>query len=151
MGSKCPECGASWDGDHTCQDDFYQMLFWEAEDPRRGEVHHLTVLCYHLQHPSRYSPDGLVYAQQLLVNFVQEGAAPQEVRKQKRDQVDSGRRSWKVTSRSGARGVYTHPVRWTMTAADVVAAGAEAYCESVRAWAQSILVALRELGNSQPE
>jgi hypothetical protein len=120
MGSNCPECGAVWEGGHTCQDDFHQMLFWEAEDLQRREVHHLTVLCYHLQHPSLYSPEGLAYLQQLLYEFVQQGVAPQEVRKRNRTQVDSGRRTWKITARPGAQGAYLHPVMWTMTAADVI-------------------------------
>ncbi len=151
MDTKCPECGAPLVDGRTCQDDFHQMLFWENEDPRRGEVHHLAVLCYHLQHPGLYSPEGLLHARQLLVEFAARGAAPQAVRKQSRGQVDSGRRLWKITSRAGAQGAYTHPVRWAMTAADVVAAGAAAYCGSVRAWAQSILAALRESGNLPPE
>lgn len=69
--SACPECGAAWVGQKMCQDDFHQMLFWEAENPAYGEVHHLMVLCYHLQHPSLYSPEGLTEARKLLAEFVE--------------------------------------------------------------------------------
>jgi hypothetical protein len=31
----------------TCQDNFYQMLYWEAENPALGIVHHLMVLSSH--------------------------------------------------------------------------------------------------------
>jgi hypothetical protein len=46
-----------------------------------------------------------------------------------------------------AHGAYAHPVAWTMTAADVVAAGLDAYDASVRAWAESVLAALRHSCN----
>lgn len=144
--SVCPHCGDTHAGNTTCQDDFYQMLFWESEDPTRGEVHHLMVLCYHLQHPHMYSPDGLRASLGLLVRFVADGALPQQVRAENRDRVDSGKRTWKVTSRPGQEGAYRNVPAWTMTAADVVAGGADAYCANVRAWAQSMVEALRTAG-----
>src|SRR5512145_2930017 len=68
-----PECNAPWQEGQTCQDHFHQMLFWENEHPPLGEVHHLMVLCYHLQHPSLYAPEGLEYAKGLLVDFIERG------------------------------------------------------------------------------
>ena len=143
----CPECGAPWPEGRTCADDFHQLLAWEFEDPRRWEVHHLTVLCYHLQHPSLYSPEGLRDGQQLLVQFVAQGVSPGEIRTRNRSRVDSGKRTWKITARPGAEGAYSHPVPWPMTAAQVVAGGPDAYCDSVRAWAESTLAALKASGN----
>lgn len=119
------------------------MLYWESENPELGVVHHLMVLCYHLQHPSLYSPEGLEYSKGLLVDFVKRGLSTEEVRQRSRDQVDSGKRGWKVTARPDAHGAYDHPVQWTMTAADVVAAGKENYINSVQSWAQSVYEALR--------
>ncbi len=144
----CPECGATWSDGNTCQDYFSQLEAWEFENPaERYAVHHLMVLCYHLQHPSLYAPDGLRYAKQLLVDFVEGGVTPQEVRERSRDTVDSGKRSWKVKARPGLVGSYVHPVHWKMTAADVVAGGADCYCASVRAWAKSALEDIRRSGN----
>ncbi len=114
------------------------MLYWEAEVPARGEVHHLMVLCYHLQHPSLYSPDGLRHALGLLQDFVAHGKAPAEVRRRQRQQVASDQRAWKITARPGAHGAYDRRIAWTMTAADVIAGGADAYCDNVRLWAASI-------------
>lgn len=114
------------------------MLFWEAEFPPLGEVHHLMVLCFHLQHPHLYSPQGLVYARQLLAEFVVNGTPPAEVRQRHRAQVNSRNRNWKITGTAVAFGAYDQPVNWTMTAVDVVADGPDNYCERVRAWAQSI-------------
>jgi hypothetical protein len=36
---------------------------------------------------------------------------------------------------------------WTMTIADVIAAGLDAYATSVQAWAESVLAALQHSGN----
>lgn len=143
--SDCPECNSPLPDDITCQEHFFQLLFWENEVPAYGEVHHLTVLCYHLQHPSLYSPEGLTYARKLLVDFLARGLSPAEVRRHIKDQVDSGNRQAKITSRTGMQGAYPVPVHWTMTISDVVAAGKENYIASVHAWAESILQALEDL------
>lgn len=140
---KCLECGATSIDGQTCETCFHQMLFWEAEYPAYGEVHHLMVLCYHLQHPSLYSPDGLKEARRLLVEFVEHGASPGEVRKRNRARVDSSRRDWKIKATATAHGSYDRAMAWKMTAADVVAGGAEHYCGNVRAWAQLINEALK--------
>lgn len=141
----CPECGALLPDGAPCRAFFDTLLFWENEDmPVRGQVHHLLVLSYHLQHPSLYSPEGLTEARALLTEFVVHGTAPQTVRKQRRTKVASGNRPWAITSRPGHHGVYNLPVRWTMTAADVVAAGADHYVASVTAWAQSIQQSLAD-------
>ena len=134
----CPECGANHIGDRTCQDDFHQMLFWENEEPARGTVHHLMVLCYHLQHPSLYSREGLAYARTLLADFVERGVSSQEARRRNQEAVNSGQRDWSITARPGNKGGYEQPVGWGMTAADVVAGGADQYVENVQRWARSI-------------
>jgi hypothetical protein len=146
--STCPACGAEWRDGRSCQDDFYQMLFWEAENPPLGIVHHLMVLGYHLQHPHLYSPEGLTHAKDfLLVEFVEKGTSTVDVRQQSRDRVNSKNRQWKITARPGFSGSYQYPVKWTMTGADVVARGSENYIESTREWAHSIYDALKASGN----
>ena len=141
---RCPECGAVWANEQTCEDHFHQMLFWEAENPAyAAEVHHLMVLCYYLQHPSLYSPDGLKEARRLLVEFVERGASPGEVRQRNQARVDSSRRDWKIKATATSHGSYDRAVAWPMTAADVVTAGAEQYCDKVRAWAGTINATLK--------
>ncbi len=142
--STCPECGAILNSDQTCTDFFYQMLFWENDDPSRGVVHHLLVLCYHLQHPSLYSAEGLANGRQLLADFIERGLKPEEARKRNSTSVDSGKREWTVTARPGNEGAYERPISWTMTAADVVAGGAANYVENVLAWARASHNALRQ-------
>ena len=144
----CPECGATWPAGQTCQDFFHQMLFWEAEYPAFGaQVHHLMVLCYHLQHPSLYSPEGLDAARKLLEDFIERGLTPEQVRRRNRAAVDSSRRTWKVKATAGSHGAYPDTVRWTMTAADVAASGVDHYCDQVRLWAQSVHMALASFHN----
>jgi len=140
----CPECGAPGQEEKTCQDHFYQMLFWENEYPGHGAVHHLTVLCYHLQHPSLYSPQGLSAGIQLLDDFLEQGISPQEVRQQRGAEVNSRTRTWKIKGTPESHGSYDPPIRWTRTARDVVSGGADHYCESVQTWARSIYEALHQ-------
>ena len=147
MPDHCPECGAMHTGGRTCQDDFHTLLGWEAEYPGYGVVHHLTVLCYHLQHPSLYSLEGLDYAKGLLVDFLEHGKSTEQIRRQNRSRVSSGNRTWKIKGKPGSRGTYAHPVPWTMTAAEVANDDHTRYIENVRAWADSVLEALRSSRN----
>jgi hypothetical protein len=52
--------------------------------------------------------------------------------------ADSSQRKWKIKATATLRGSYQPSIRWAMTAADIVAAGMNNYCDSVRAWAQSV-------------
>jgi hypothetical protein len=144
--SHCPECGAAWSEGLLCQDYFHQMLAWEIENPPLGEVHHLTVLCYYLQHPGLYSPEGLAGAKRLLADFLVRGLSPGQVRRRDRTALDSGKRKYRIAGSPDAHGAYTRPILWTLTAADVVAGGPNAYRDNVRAWAHSILEALQSSG-----
>ena len=138
MSTRCLECGAELADGRTCTDDFHQLLFWENERPELGEVHHLMVLCYHLQHPSLYSAEGLAHARQLLAEFVNEGVSPPEMRRRQRAAVDSGRRGWSVTARPGNRGSYGRAMAWSMTVEDVASGGIDSYQENAREWARLI-------------
>ncbi|HEY7123270.1 MAG TPA: DUF5946 family protein [Ktedonobacterales bacterium] len=143
--SRCPECGAVWQDGLTCQDHFHHMLAWEAEYPDKTlAVHHLLVLCYHLQHPHLYSPEGLQGAKKILFAFVEEGVTPQEMRRRQRAVVDSGKRTWKITGTPTSYGAYAHPIQWPITVVDVAAGGVEDYLGNAQAWARSICEALKK-------
>jgi hypothetical protein len=141
MPDQCPECGATWQDGKTCQDYFHQMLGWEFENSLL-DVHHLMVLCYHLQHPSLYSPEGLLEAKRLLSEFLERGSSPQDVRRRNRLKVDSSKRNWKIKGTPASHGSYPQVAEWTMTAADIIAGGPESYYDNVRNWAKSILKAM---------
>lgn len=142
----CPECGATEAEENTCQDRFHQMLVWEFENPGYGEVHHLMVLCYHLQHPHLYSPEGLSGAMRLLTDFVAHGLSPEKVRKYNRARVDSSTRTWKIKGTPASHSVYDPPVQWTLTSASVIENGVDNYCASVRTWARSVYETLKASG-----
>lgn len=120
------------------------MLYWETEDPSLGIVHHLMVLSYHLQHPSLYSPEALMWGRRTLREFVEAGISTESVRKRNKQLLDSGNRDFKITARPDAQGSYDRPVNWTMVAKDVVAGGKARYIENVTAWARSINEALKQ-------
>lgn len=144
----CPECGARHeDPNTTCNDDFNTLLGWETEDPDKWAVHHLSVLAYHLQHPTIYSPDGLDSAVKLLAEFIETKITPDEVRHREKDRLNSNRRRFKITATEDIRGSYKHPVKWKMTAADVVAAGPDDYVKNVKSWAMSIYNTLKTTDN----
>jgi hypothetical protein len=143
---QCPECGTLWQEGETCQDHFYQMLYWEAERPETGIVHHYMVLCYHMQHPSLYSPETLNNSKRMLTDFLS-GITPRQMREKIAEKVDSGSRKFKITGTPESHGAYDHPVAWTMTAADVVAGGIDSYVENVNKWAHSIYASLQASGN----
>jgi hypothetical protein len=145
----CPQCGAPQPAGRTCRDDFDQMLFWENENPANGAVHHLMVLCFHIQHPDLYSPEGLAESKRLLMDFLEGGLTPDQVRRRNRGRLDSGSRSWKIKGKPGSQGAHANPVTWPVKAADVVARGEKEYVRSVEEWAGSVLEALRATGNVQ--
>ena len=144
--STCPECGASWLDGLTCQDHFHQLLACEQQFSALWEVHHLLVLCYHLQHPSLYSPEGLAGARGLLDDFVLRGRTTMEVRQRDRAALDSGNRKYKIKGTPEAHGAYPQRPPWTITAPDITAGGPEKYIENVRAWAASVQKALNNKG-----
>ncbi len=145
--SDCPECGATLNNGTTCETNFHQMLFWEAKYPEYGSVHHLAVLCYHLQHPRLYSSAGLRHALGLLIALVEQGRSPAEVRQQMTRAVDSGTRDWTFTARPDDFGAYTHPIRWTTTTKDVVEQGVVNYVKAVHGWATATLRDLKSSAN----
>ena len=110
-------------------------------------MHHLLVLCYHLQHPHLYSPEGLEGAKQLLAAFVEEGLTPTEARRRQRGAVDSGRRAWKITGTPASHGAYVHPMHWPLTIADITSGDLDGYIGRVQAWARSALEALKASGD----
>ena len=62
------------------------------------------VLCYHLQHPSLYSPEGLRGARELLIDFVARGLSPAEVRLRDRERLRSDKRDFKIKGTPEAHG-----------------------------------------------
>lgn len=130
----CPECGAP---DNLCQTRFDEFLVLEFTDAGYGAVHHLTVATYMVQHSSKMTREGWLHERGLLREFLVEKKPPAFIRKQNRDLVDSGKRTFKIKSKTGIPVI--NKTTWSKTILDVRAENAEIYCEDVTAWARSVL------------
>lgn len=136
----CPECGAP---DNLCQTRFDEFLVLEFTDPGYGAVHHLTVTTYMLQHSSKLTQEGWLHERELLREFLVENKPPAYIRRQNRDLVDSGKRTFKIKSRDGKRVI--EKSTWKKTILDVRIENAGVYREDVNAWAMSVLEDVQEL------
>ena len=130
----CPECGAS---ETLCQTRFDEFLVLEFTDAGYGAVHHLTVTAYMLQHSSKLTREGWLHERELLREFLVENKPPAFIRKQNKDLVDSGKRTFKIKSRDGKPVI--NKSSWTKTILDVRTENAEIYCADVTAWARAVL------------
>jgi hypothetical protein len=137
----CPECGATYDSDETCEDRFNASQAQDLADPAYYAVHHFSVPCFMLQH-NRYSRDGWIRVRQLLARFLH-GLTPQEARRQYRTAMDSSNRTYSFTR--GPKLASVDAIAWTRTIADVRLDTAEHYCTDVRMWAESIVRDSEEL------
>lgn len=132
--SVCPECGAP---DNLCQTRFDEFLVLEFTDASYGAVHHLTVAAFMVQHSSKMRREGWQYERDLLNEFLVEGKTPATVRKQIRDTVDSGKRTFQFKSRTDLPVI--DKTTWRKTILDVRAENAVVYREDINAWARSVL------------
>ncbi len=136
----CPECGAP---DNLCQTRFDEFLVLEFTDPGYGAAHNLTVATFMLQHSSRMSKEGWLCERELLKEFLVKNKSPELIRKQNKDSVDSGKRTFKFKSKDGKPVI--DKTRWRKTILDVRAENAEVYREDITAWARSALEEADEL------
>jgi Family of unknown function (DUF5946) len=136
----CPECGAP---DSLCQTRFDEFLVLEFTDSGYGIVHNLTVATYMLQHSSKMTREGWLYERSLLRDFIIENKSPATIRKQIKDNVDSGKRTFKFKSKDGVPVI--NKTTWTRTILDVRTENAKIYCEDINAWARSVLKEAEEL------
>ena len=134
MTMTCPECGAS---DNLCQTRFDECLVLEFTDAGYGAVHHLTVAAYMVQHSSKMTREGWLFERDLLKEFLVENKSPEYIRKQNKDVVDSGKRKFKIKSKTGLPVI--DKTTWKKTILDVRAENAKVYRENITAWARSVL------------
>jgi hypothetical protein len=130
----CPECGAP---DSLCKERFDEFLILEFTDAGYGAVHHLTVATYMVQHSSKMTPEGWKYERDLLREFLVEKKTPAMIRKQIKDTVDSGKRTFKFKSKTGIPVI--NKTTWNKTIVDVRSENADVYCEDITSWAMAVL------------
>ncbi|HTP01942.1 MAG TPA: DUF5946 family protein [Anaerolineales bacterium] len=130
----CDECGAP---DKTCEARFHECLAREFENPAFGRVHNLTVSAYMLQHSSKLTSEGWLYERDLLREFIINDMPPEQVRKERKDEVDGGKRAFTIKSRTGQPVIAR--MEWSKTILDVRLEGSRQYCEDVIIWASATL------------
>jgi hypothetical protein len=125
----------------TCREAFEELISREFQDPVCGQVHHLTVLCYDLQHPLQFTREALEWSRAALQAAVEQGVSPVELRRFARRQF-SGKAKPKVTRQAQPEEAAPR-IHWRMTALDVLGESAEGHNQRVEAWARSVLEDLR--------
>lgn len=146
--SICTECGALLENVQECRVYLNEMIKWDFEDFNGvGKIHHLTVLCYNLQHPSVYSEKGLEDAKQSLQKFLHNPQAFKAHDESNRKKLASDIRDWKITGTTEDHGEYLIKPCWTMSASDVLKGGLGVYMKNVEKWSQSVLDSLKSSGN----
>jgi hypothetical protein len=144
----CQECGAFLEQGKLCKEYLERMIAWDFEDFQGvGHIHHLTVLCYNLQHPHVYSSRGLEDAKDFLIEFVVKNASFEEHDKRNKERLSSNVRDWKISGTEDDHGSYSRKPTWRMTARDVVDSGLESYVGNVKKWSKCVYEDLKESSN----
>ena len=132
--AKCPECGAQQVDGMSCWDQLGALLAWEYKDAELSAEHFLTVACYNLQHPARFEDDALVFLRSGLIERLDHGITPEELRRRASSIYEGNKRVLK--RKAVAQPVMRH---WSMTINDVYTPEEpEGAARRVRAWAASI-------------
>jgi hypothetical protein len=90
-----------------------------------------------VQHSSKMTSAGWLFERNLLREFLVENKPPAYIRKQNKDIVDSGKRKFKIKSKTGVPVI--NKTTWKKTILDVRAENPDVYCEDITAWARSVL------------
>ena len=123
--------------DGLCRARFDEFLSLEFSDPAYGQVHHLTVATYMLQHSSQLTREGWIYERELLKAFLVENRSPSSVRHQSKRVLDSGKRTFRIKSKDNKPVISKSS--WSRTILDVRSDDPRLYCQDVTAWAKSVL------------
>jgi hypothetical protein len=130
----CPECGAPQVGGMNCWEQFGAILALEWQDSALLAKHFLTVACYNLQHPARFTDEALVGLRAAFVDYIDRGVTTAEIRTRIAHMVEGQQRVLRKDEES--RPKLRH---WRMTISDVyVPEHPEGAAERVKAWAASI-------------
>ncbi len=137
--AQCSQYGAA-----DCREKYGEMLALEFEQPPVfGAVHHLTVICYNIQHPDSFTDEALAWMRSALRSVVEDNLSGPELLKRARGSFGGDfkvkRRDARARDRHASVPCIPERARWSMTVADVRTASPEVYTGDIRAWAKSIL------------
>jgi hypothetical protein len=139
---RCKQCGGIFALHETCEDRFNTTQTKEFENNDYFMVHHLSVLCYMLQH-NKYSKKGWLFARELLFQFIYNNLTPDQARKQNHHKLDSKNRKWNLNDTKKLTDVEGE--KWSFTLGNVRDNAVEDYCEDIKHWAKSILEDTKEI------
>lgn len=166
---RCLECGAELPGEETCGERFGALLAAEVENEELRRMHGLTVLTYHLQHPSRTKPWYQSWGAEVMRRAFGAGedwVGAIEAAAGRPGGFDRERNRWRrvgpqkgweraLNERKAAAGTETpgwaiaEPIAGEATIAEVDLAAPSGQTEQVLAWARSV-AAHRFLGGNGP-
>jgi hypothetical protein len=142
---RCAECGALLPGDETCRDRFHLLLAAEVDNAELAAMHGLTVLTYHMQHPSLTKPWFQVYGAEALRRVFARGEDWGAVLLEEHPRGVGRRRSAAaIAARKAAapptmpEWVAAHPIAGELTIASIDPIAASGQSEQVLAWARSV-------------
>jgi hypothetical protein len=142
---RCAECGADLPGDETCLARFHELLGAEAHNEELRQMHGLTVLTYHLQHPSLTRPWYQLYGSEVMPRIFGQGEDWLTVLLEGHPRGVGRRQSAKAVAELKARGgtempdwVITTPIPGELTVAAVDPHAPSGQSEHVIAWARSV-------------
>lgn len=134
---RCAECGAVLPGDESCLDRFHALLAAEVDNRELARMHGLTVLTYHVQHPSRTKPWIQVAGYAALRRAFNEGQDWLQVLREENQQARVNRLKASVGA-TMPPGIATGPVEGELTVAAVDPTAPSGQAEIVLAWARSV-------------
>jgi hypothetical protein len=139
MNTHCPKCGAPLTSEDGCTQRFHHFLALEMTDPEYGEVHHLTVAAYMLQHLGQLSCPGWQAMRHLLEQFLSdENFTPALARARNRMLVENRNRSWSFVI--GERLVIPAGFVWSRSILSVDYSTPARYRKDIEEWARSVSV-----------
>jgi hypothetical protein len=147
--ASCAECGSIWADGATCLDCFHALLAFENENPRAfGAVHHLTVACFYLQHPTGYATAALEMWQSLLADALDRGTRPAEFLRRASAKFEGA-----TKARDPKAGIPDGwPSSWPVTVRDVLTPddrpAIDAYIQRAMDWARATRDTLSETAPS---
>ena len=141
---RCDECGAEFAGDETCLARFHILLAAEVDNEELRRMHGLTVLTYHLQHPSLTKPWYQLFGARVFQRVFGQGEDWGDVLMETHPRRIGRRADAAVARLKAAAGptmpewVVTHPIAGEMTIATIDPDAAPRPAQQVLAWARSV-------------
>ena len=141
---RCQECGADPSDDSACLDHFHALLAAEVHNEELRGTHGLTVLIYHLQHPSLTKPWYQVYGRQVMRRAFGAGEDWGDVLMESHPRRIGRRADAEVARLKAAGGstmpgwVVTRPIAGESTVTTVSPEAPSGQAAQVLAWAKSV-------------